>query len=129
MRSRISRIVPLVRFMRTRPSGVWVRATYPKGKLFFICSPHDASDISFLWVAERGRRMRGMKQFAKILTEHTPNWYGLFAPTIAEIHAQIPECWINKVVAFEILPLPSPLIHESGLFEAEVILYQTSKNK
>ncbi len=91
------RIKPVVRFVS------W----FGKGKecLYYI-KPVDPRKIAYTWDPKPRRKARRLKKLCDITTYHSYGYYGFFKPSIAEVIAQIPEEYLNKVVAFEIVENP-----------------------
>ena len=73
--------------------------------LSFI-KPVDLFGIAYTWDPEPAGRAKGLKPLCDITTYHTYGYYGFFKPSIAEVLAQIPKEYLDKVVAFEIINSP-----------------------
>ena len=58
---------------------------------------------TFTYSPKPVKMVKSLKSVTGITTYHTWAYYGLFRPTIAEVLAQIPEEYVDKVVAFETL--------------------------
>ena len=79
--------------------------------LFFIFLPATMSygfdfegpgkDVAFTWDPKPTTRAAGLIKLDQIVTNHTYGYHGMFKPSIAEVLCQIPEKYLNDVVAFE----------------------------
>ena len=85
------RIKPVVQFAR-------------KGKYYI--RPVDLFGIAYTWDPKSADKATGLKLLCDITTYHTYGYYGMFKPSIAEVLAQIPAEYLDKVVAFEIVGSP-----------------------
>lgn len=117
------RIKPVVRLMRIRrstkldgdggiviterehPRGKWRPTWSEKGDLYYI-KPVDLFDIAYTWEPMPAEMATSLKFLCDIKTYHTYGYYGFFKPSIAEVLAQIPMEYLDKVVAFEIVESP-----------------------
>ncbi len=95
------RIKPVVRFTRSW-RGLSRSA---EGHLRYIKS-HDLFNIAYTWAPKAAKATRGLKKLCDITTNHGFGYQGLFKPSIAEVLAQIPAEYLDKVVAFEIIKHP-----------------------
>ena len=63
-------------------------------------SPDGIFNSAFMWGARPGRPARGLKEIARITTRHTFGAPAFFKPSLAEVVAQIPDLYRNRVAAF-----------------------------
>jgi hypothetical protein len=61
----------------------------------------DPRNQAFTWSPEYSEKAEGLIELTSIKTHHYCGYYGFFKPSIAEVLAQIPDEYIDKVVAFE----------------------------
>jgi len=85
--SLIEKIVPVVR---------------ENNKLYQIKIP-DLRNVAYTWDYKVVEECKNLKEIVRIKTHHYCGYYGLFKPSIAEVLSQIPEDFIDKVNAFEII--------------------------
>lgn len=95
------RIKPIVRFAEGE-KGLF-RST--DGYLFYI-QPVNLFDVAYTWEPKPTEKATDLKSLCDITTYHSFAYYGFFKPSIAEVIAQIPEEWLDRVVAFEIVTSP-----------------------
>lgn len=101
IRGLADRIKPVIRF--TRHAKRWIQSA--EGQLYYI-KPVDPFHTSFIWDPQPTASAKGLMPLCDIRTYHTYGYHGLFKPSIAEVLAQIPVEYLNKVVAFEIVNKP-----------------------
>lgn len=101
IQERAYRIKPVVRFRRR--GGEWVHSV--EGKLHYI-EPVDLFHTSFIWDPKPTTRASGLAPLGVTRTYHTYGYHGIFKPSIAEVLAQIPPEFLDRVVAFEIIDQP-----------------------
>lgn len=95
------RIKPVVRFALGE-KGLFRSS---EGHLYYI-KPVDLFGIAYMWSPKPEEKVVGLKPLCDITTYHIYAYYGFFKPTIAEVLAQIPAEYLDKVVAFEIVEGP-----------------------
>jgi hypothetical protein len=83
----IKKIVPVIR---------------KEDKLYNIELP-DLRHTAYTWDTKLKDEHKDLIEVARIKTDHYCGYYGFFKPSVAEVIAQIPEGFINKICAFEIL--------------------------
>lgn len=76
------------------------------GKLYLI-EDVDISRVSFIWEPKKKGIAPKMTVLGEILTYHTYGHPMLFKPSIAEVLSQIPEQYLEEVVAFQIVGQPN----------------------
>jgi hypothetical protein len=76
------------------------------GRPFYIKADSDLRRLSYLWDVKYEEEAKGLFEFATITTLHTYGYYGMFKPSVAEVIAQIPPDYRDRVVAFEITTRP-----------------------
>ncbi len=87
------------------------RAKYIKPIVSFNGVQHyikdvDLENVSYIWDAKKEKEVTGLILLGQRITYHTFGYYLLFKPSIAEVLAQIPEEYLEEVVAFEIVAKP-----------------------
>ena len=116
------RIIRPVISLISLPMGRWPQ---DEVRTFFLSLPKDLRGENFLNQGRIPRKPVRLAKEAEIRTLHTPGSAGrVFHPTIAEVLAQIPECYYgknclpaNRIVAFEtFLEDAIPGYEESGGF-------------
>jgi hypothetical protein len=85
------------------PEGDWV--PWRTGEKYFI-KDVDLRGVAYTWSPEPTKLASNLKTHADITTYHAYGYYGMFKPSIAEVLAQIPEEYVDKIVAFEIIKSP-----------------------
>ena len=70
------------------------------GKLVSIKNVHPRKE-SFTWSENETEECEDLIDLIDISTDHTCSYYGFFKPSIAEVLAQIPEEYLDYVVAFK----------------------------
>lgn len=95
------RIKPVIRFSR----GLKGLFLSPEGIPYYI-KPVDLREMAFTWDATPSKKAKGLQEIVAIRTLHSYGYHGLFKPSIAEVIAQIPEEFLDRVVAFEIVDQP-----------------------
>jgi hypothetical protein len=83
-----------------------VRKASDINRLFFIKPDPDLRGLSYLWDVKYEEEATGLFEFATITTFHTYGYHGFFKPSVAEVIAQIPPEFRDRVVAFEITNRP-----------------------
>lgn len=83
-----AKIKPVVTFQR-------------KGKYFI--KPVDLHTVAYIWEPKPADKVTGLKSFCEIRTYHSCGSHGFFMPSIAEVLTQIPDEYLDKVLAFEII--------------------------
>ncbi len=76
-----------------------------RGFLYYL-EPVDLFGIAYTWDPKPTTRATGLRTLTDITTYHSWGHYSLFKPSIAEVLAVIPEQFLDKVVAFEIIEQP-----------------------
>jgi hypothetical protein len=66
----------------------------------------DLRDIAYTWSPKLTKKSPAFNIISDITTHHSYGYYGFFKPSIAEVIAQIPEEYIDRVIAFEIVRCP-----------------------
>lgn len=79
--------------------------TYGKNGPFYIKSV-DLYQVAYTWEPVPVRRAYGLKVLCDMKTYHRFDYCGFFKPTLAEVLAQIPEAYVEKAIAFEIVSQP-----------------------
>jgi hypothetical protein len=95
------RIKPVVRFAEGE-EGLFVHS---KGSLYYI-KDVDLRKTAFTWDPEADRLADTFTTICDIQTYHSWSYYGFFKPSIAEVLTNIPEEFLEQVVAFEIVSQP-----------------------
>lgn len=93
IRALAERIKPVVRRPRSRD-------------LHYIV-PVDLFHVAYTWDPKLAEKATDLKAVCDITTYHTYGYHGFFKPSIAEVLAQIPEEYLDRVVAFEIVESPN----------------------
>ena len=75
-----------------------------RGKRYI--KPVDLFGVAYTWDPKPRRRARNLKPLCDITTYHAYGYYGCFKPSVAEVLAQIPKEYLDKVIAFEIIRGP-----------------------
>lgn len=111
----LDRIRPVVRFAKDR-KGLFINQN---GRLYYI-EPVDPRTYSFIWDPRPIRRAKHLCRITTLNTYHDSGSPFIFRPSIDEVIAQIPEFWIDDVVAFETF---GPEIVPGDYHIATTILY------
>lgn len=106
------------------PKGKWHR--WPEGELYYL-KPVDPFTISYTWALVPTTQATDLKPLADIRMYHTYGWYGCFKPLVSEVLAQIPEEYLDRVVAFEIIEQPEDASDLNRESEATNAGYHVSK--
>jgi len=72
--------------------------------LAYIVAPSDLRTEAFMWDPKLTRAAEDLELIASIPTLHRVGLHGFFQPRIAEVVAQIPGEYLERVAAFETLP-------------------------
>lgn len=83
-------------------------------KLFYGKIDPDLRGTSYTWNFKATKEATGLFEFATIRTLHTYGSPMLFKPSVAEVIAQIPREYCDRVVAFEITQRP---VHSDDLIK------------
>jgi hypothetical protein len=73
---------------------------------FYIKVNPDLRGTSYLWDVKYEKEATGLFEFATVTTLHTYGYHAFFKPSVAEVLAQIPPEYRDRVVAFEITERP-----------------------
>lgn len=76
---------------------------------FYIKVGPDLRGTSYLWDVKYEKEAKGLFEFATITTLHTYGYHAFFKPSVAEVIAQIPPEYRDRVVAFEITNRPKSI--------------------
>lgn len=101
IRELADKIKPVVRFAHGA-EGPFLSA---KGFPYYI-EPVDLFRIAYAWDPKPTEEATQFKPICDITTFHTYAYYGFFKPTIAEVLSQIPDEYLDTVIAFEIVGQP-----------------------
>lgn len=88
---------------------------------FYIEVDPDLRGTSYLWDYKFTEEAKDLFEFATIRTLHTYGYYGMFKPSVAEVLAQIPPEYRDRVVAFEITQRP---VNSDDLFREQEAVNQ-----
>lgn len=124
-------LIPAISDERIAQLSTTIRPTVrdEDDKLRYI-EPVEPRSIAFPWDPKFEGLAEDLTEVARIRTLHTWAYYGFFKPTVAEVLAQIPAEYVEKVVAFETngpetvtdLNKESEMLN-AGYHVAETILY------
>lgn len=114
------RIKPVVRFAEMRCGGRTTYEKHSKGDLYFI-QDVDLRKTAFTWDPKPTEKAYGLTELDQIRTYHTTGGF-YHKPSIAEVLAQIPERYVDDVVAFE--TVNGYVDRTMGYSEATTILYR-----
>jgi len=94
----------------------------------------DNLDTSLVWDPKPEAPAVGLYTVTVVRTLHTFNYYGMFKPSAAEVLCQIPEGWLDHVVAYELCgPKTADDLNRereavnAGFHVSETILYGVNK--
>ncbi len=76
------------------------------GKYYIELVLVDLFRTAYTWDPKPANKATGLKLLCDITTYHTYGYHAMFKPSIAEVLAQIPDDYLDKVVAFEIVRSP-----------------------
>ena len=93
----VAQIKPVIRFAEGR-KGLFKS---PEGHLYYIKKVNPRT-MSYLWDPKPTDKAEGLVEFERITTYDEYGASSLFKPSIAEVLAQIPKSYRDKVVAFEL---------------------------
>jgi len=71
-----------------------------------MIKPVDLFGVSYIWSPQPTFEISNLKELCRITTYHKWGHYVLFKPSVAEVLAQIPDEYLDAVVAFEIVESP-----------------------
>ena len=91
--------------------------------------PVDLFGIAYTWDPEPEDRATGLVSLCDITTYHSYGYHGFFKPSIAEVLAQIPNEYVGKVVAFEIVEKPETADDLNRHIEALNAGYHVAKTR
>lgn len=99
----------------------------PEGDLLCYLEDVDPRVDNFVQKPKLGKIAEGLKHFKTIKTYHKYGVPVVFSPTVAEVLAQIPEKYLDKVVAFETIYYG--LSHENLVDDYHVTVTRLYKKK
>ena len=77
-----------------------------KRKGLCYIKPVDLFKVAYTWDPKSAKKATGLIPLCEITTHHGFGYAGFFKPSIAEVLAQIPQAYLKRVVAFEIVDSP-----------------------
>lgn len=93
-----ARIKPVIRFAEGR-FGLFES---DDGWLYYVEDKPDLRNYAYAWDAVPTERAPSLEALGEIVTHHSYGAPSFFKPSIAEVLSQIPDRFIDKVVAFEV---------------------------
>jgi len=99
LESLVKKIRPVVKCFKLLDTDIL--EAHPKGDLLCYIEDVDPVGDSFLRNPKPERLAKDLKHLADIKTYHKFSVPVVFSPFVAEVLAQIPEKYLDKVVAFE----------------------------
>ena len=79
--------------------------TFKEKGLYYI-KPVNLRNVAYTWDPQPAIKAVGLKKCHDLTTLHAFDYYAFFKPSVAEVLAQIPEEYLESVVAFEIVGGP-----------------------
>ena len=94
------RIRPVIRYAEVKYGGKTHYEKHSEGDLYYI-KKVDPRGVAFTWSPEPDEKASGLVEMTDITTYHSYGYHGFFKPSVAEVLAQIPEKYLDDVVAFQ----------------------------
>lgn len=112
-----------------RAARAHIRPLVLRDSRYYSLPDHDIEDVSFSWLDPTLFEGK-LRELAKIRTLHAYGYYGLFKPSVYEVHAQIPKHLV-KETRFFVCKGPSDFsdfsreqeAFDAGFHVAETTLY------
>jgi len=112
LKSLAKRIRPVARFLKNEENELYEEEGGNIGDLYFVETPktlRDLRGIAVNWNPKPLEPTNNLMELATILTYHTMGV--LLKASVAEVLSQIPEVYLDRAVAFEVVhKFPTPLV-------------------